>query len=184
MANAKRVTDSVGLPMVVAGDANLQQPHFNLSRSRSCDAPTIIPSLNLLMTSCRLTHCNPRDRAAHIAGAGSDSIFIYSSHAMEVGVRDGCWDRSISCASPVSCLIRCVQTQRVGPTLPPLRDWKPTLIRAYVVLLQWSVRIQDLSVNRPEMIAILHRHARVQRRNRRRKEPSWWSSECFPAHIA
>ena len=33
---------NLGLPMIIAGDANVWMPHFNLSRSRSCDK-AIIP---------------------------------------------------------------------------------------------------------------------------------------------
>ena len=85
--------------VVIAGDANVWHPHFNLSRSRSCDVP-IIPFWDLLMASCRLDLCNPPDRATHISGAGLDCIFISSGHVVDVVVRHG-----LQCCtgSPVCC---------------------------------------------------------------------------------
>ena len=63
-----------------------------------------------------------------------------------------------------------------GPTLPPLSDWRPTLVRAHAELRQWSARVQDLCQSCPrsrasldgvfnEMISILQRHAL--------RQPSW-----------
>ena len=75
-------------PMVIAGDANIWHPHFNLGRSRSCDS-IVIPFVDFLMVSCQLRLCNPPDRATHISGAGLDCIFISSSHGVEVTVHDG-----------------------------------------------------------------------------------------------
>ena len=75
VAVAQRVQNAVSVPMIIAGDANVWHPHFNLSRSISCDVP-IIPFLDLLMASCRLELSNPPDRATHILGAGLDCIFI------------------------------------------------------------------------------------------------------------
>ena len=82
------------------------------------------------------------------------------------------------------------------PTLPPLRDWKPTLMRAHSELMRWSVRIHNVGQQHHQdrgavidalfndMISILHRHAPFQRRCRRQRQPSWWTPQCFEAHVA
>ena len=65
VAMAKRVHVEVRLPMIVAGDANVWHPYFNLGRSRSVD-DMIVPFINLLISSCGLVFCNPRDRATPV----------------------------------------------------------------------------------------------------------------------
>ena len=54
---ARRVHIEVRLPMIVAGDANVWHPHFNLGRSRSADN-MIVPFIDLLISSCGLVLCN------------------------------------------------------------------------------------------------------------------------------
>ena len=85
-----------------------------------------------------------------------------------------------------------------GPSLPPHRDWRPTLIRAHQELVEWSHRIQAFCVELPcssdqgvsldglfsDMIAILLQHAPAQRRTRRRRQPSWWTLQFFEACVA
>ena len=207
VAIARRVFCTVELPMVIAGDANIWHPHFNLGRSRSCDS-IVIPFVDLLMASCQLRLCNPPDRATHISGAGLDCIFISSSHAVEVTVHDGddcCAVAPICCPLLGSDHFLCVThgltilarpESDSLPTLPPLRDWKPTLMRAHSELMRWSVRIQNVGRQHHQdrgavidalfndMISILHRHAPFQRRGRRQRQPSWWTPQCFEAHVA
>ena len=179
----------------------------HLSRSRLCDVP-IIPFLDLLMASCRLELCNPPDRATHTSGAGLDCIFISSGHVVDVVVNDGlqcCTGSPVCCPVLGSDHFLCIAAGLSpptrpdpvrGPTLPPLRDWRPTLIRAHEELFQWSARVQDLCQSSPpsrrqllggvfnEMIAILHHHAPAQRCHRRRRQPSWWTPECHQACVA
>ena len=178
VAVAQRVQNAVSVPMVIAGDANVWHPHFNLSRSRSCDVP-IIPFLDLLMASCRLELCNAPDRATHISGGGLDCIFISSGHVVDVVVHDGlqcCTSSPVCCPVLGSNHFLCIAAGLSLPTsrpsawtkLPPLRDWRPTLIRASSFS---GVRESKISASPPsrrqlldgvfnEMIAILHHHAR------------------------
>ena len=155
------------------------------------------PFWDLLMVSCRLELCNPLYRPTHISGAGLGCIFISSGHVVDVVVHDGLqFCRGVCCPVLGSDHFLCIAAGLSlptrpdpvrGPTLPPLRDWRPTLIRAHAELLQWGTRVQDLCQSSPpsrrqlldgvfkEMIAILHLHAPTQRCHRRR--PSWWTPE-------
>ena len=130
---AKHVDSTMSLPMIMAGDANVWHPHFNLGRTRSVDA-LIIPFVDLLASSCGLRLCNPRDQATHLAGAALDLVFISSPCEAVVRVHNG-----VSCCSEVpSCCtllgsdhFLCVAATQLtwrppleaGPRLPPLRDW-------------------------------------------------------------
>ena len=84
VAVAQRVQNPVSVPMVIAGVATqCEHPHFNLSRSRSCDVP-IIPFLRFghgLLADWTVRAIQ-RDRATHISGAGLDCIFISSGHVV------------------------------------------------------------------------------------------------------
>ena len=55
---ARRIHIEVRLPMIVAGDANVWHPHFNLGRSRSVDN-MIVAFINLLISSCGLVLWGP-----------------------------------------------------------------------------------------------------------------------------
>ena len=59
VAVARRVQIEVRFPMIIAGDANVGHPHFTLGRSRSADN-MIVPFIDLLISSCGLVLCNPR----------------------------------------------------------------------------------------------------------------------------
>ena len=197
---AQRVQNAVSVPVVIAGDANVWHPHFNHPDHAMCQSSLF---WDLLMVSCRLELCSPPDRATHISGAGSDCIFISSGHVVDVVVHDGlqcCTGSPVCCPVLGSDHFLCAAGLSLptrpdpvrGPTLPPLRDWRPILIRAHAELLQWSARVHDLSaspVHPPEdsldgvlneMIAILHHHAPAQRR----RQPSWWTPVCHQACVA
>ena len=81
-------TSKFGLPMIVAGDANVWHPHFNLGRSRSVDN-MIVPFIDLLISSCGLVLCNPHDRTTHNTGAALDLVCASSSSPVIVCVHDG-----------------------------------------------------------------------------------------------
>ena len=160
------------------------------------------------MASCQLRFCNPPNRATHIWGAGLDCIFISTSHAVEVTVHDGddcCAVVPICCPLLGSDHFLCVThgltlparpESDPSPSLPPLRDWKPILMRAHSELMWWSVRIQNVGQQHHQdrgaviedlfndMISILHRHALFQWRCRRQRQPSWWTPQNFEAHMA
>ena len=90
-----------------------------------------------------------------------------------------------------------VATPQVAPP-PPLRDWAPTLLRAHGALLHWSSRldallcgplpVSDRSLIVEEifnnLITILLQHAPSQCQFPRRRQPVWWTSECFAACVA
>ena len=59
--SATRIHRSVGLPMIIAGDAH-------------CDS-LVFPFVDLLISSCNLEICNPREQAAHVGGGGLDCVF-------------------------------------------------------------------------------------------------------------
>ena len=77
LASARHVHSTMNLPMIMASDANVWHPHFNLGRTRSVDA-LIVPIVDLLASSCGLRLCNPRDQAIDDAGAALDLVFISS----------------------------------------------------------------------------------------------------------
>ena len=85
-----------------------------------------------IMASCRLELCNRPDRATHISGAGLDCIFISSGHVVF-------WSVSSHTSRPSA-----------WTNVPPLRDWRPTLIRAHAELLQQSARVCASPVHPPE----------------------------------
>ena len=108
------------------------------------------------------------------------------------------WDLTTTCASPATLPSPVPSQSDARPSLPPLRDWKPTLLRAYEDLLQWSRQIHILSEGVDstsdhgallddlfhDMVDVLHQHAPSQRRIRRQRQPPWWTSECFAACVA
>ena len=151
VAVAQRVQNAVSVPMIIARDANVWHPHFNLSRSRSCDVP-IIPFLDLLMVSCRLELCNPPD---WIASSSLQVMLWMLWCTMGCNVAQvplcvaQCWGQTISCASQLVCLFPLVRNQCVDQLCRRLRDWRPTLIRAHAELLQWSARVHDLCQSSP-----------------------------------
>ena len=196
--------------MIMAGDANVWHPHFNLGRTRSVDA-LIIPFVDLLASSCGLGLCNPRDQATHLAGAALDLVFISSPCEAVVRVHDG-----VSCCSEVpSCCpllgsdhflcvaatqLTCRPPPEAGPCLPPLRDWCPTLCSAYSSIIEWSRdvhsllwsvaptdedrRLSTVDAVYEQLLSILMWHAPSQFRLRRRRQPSWWTPACMAACIA
>ena len=62
-------------------------------------------------------------------------IFISSTRVVEVVVRNG-----LRCCADFPVLLPLCWRQ-----LPPLHDWRPTLVRAHAEVLQWSARAHDLS---------------------------------------
>ena len=95
VAIARRVHIEVRLPMIFAGDANL---------GPSCSADNmIVPFIDLLISSCGLVLCNPRDRATHNAGAALDLVCASSSSPVTVRVHDGdnCCSRAPACCPSV-----------------------------------------------------------------------------------
>ena len=134
-------TVSVGLPMIIAGDANVWHPHFRL-RTRHCDS-LVLPFVDLLISSCNLEICNPREQATHVGGGGLDCVFISRSCAVPARVHSGdhcCDEAPVCCPLLGSDHFLCVAQPiplPLGPSrrserrpLPPLRDWAPTLLRA------------------------------------------------------
>ena len=185
---------SVDLPMIIAGDANVWHPHFRL-RTRHCDSLVLL-FVDLLISSCNLEICNPREQA-HVGGGGLDCVFISGDHC--------CDEAPVCCPLLGSDHILCVAQPiplPLGPSrmsewrpLPPFRDWAPTLLRAQ---LHWSSRldallcgplpVSDRSLIVEEifnnLITILLQHAPSQRQLPRRRQPVWWTSECFTACVA
>ena len=124
--------------MIIAGDANVWHPHFRL-RTRHCDA-LVLPFVDLLISSCTLEICNPREQATHVGGGGLDCVFISRSCAVLVRVHSGdhcCDEAPVCCPLLGSDHFLCVAQSiplPFGPSrrselrpLPPLRDWAPTL---------------------------------------------------------
>ena len=83
--------------------------------------------------------------------------------------------------------------------LPPLRDWKPTLLRAHQDVIQWSSRLDamlpgplpretDRTSTMDDMfvslITIFRMRAPSQRQHPRHKQPAWWTPGCFEACVA
>ena len=178
--------------MVVAGDANVWHSTHS---TRSCDA-VILPFVDLLISSCNLELCNPREQA-HISGGGLDCVFILRSCGVPITVHSGnqcCMEAPACCpllgSDPL--LVRCTLDSA------PLRDWKPTLPRAHQDLRQWSSRldamllepltrktdrsstVDDIFVS---VITILRTHAPSQRQHPRRRQPAWWTPECCEACV-
>ena len=137
------------LRLELAGDANVWHPHFTVGRSRSAD-DMIVPFIELLISSCRLVLCNPRDKATHYAGAALDLICSSSNSPMTVRVHDGdnCCSRAPACCPLSGQIISSVLEQPVSLVLsevsnapkssPLLRDWRPTLLRAFNQLSLWA----------------------------------------------
>ena len=88
----------------------------------------------------------------------------------------------------------------MGPSLPPLRAWRPTRCQAYSSLIEWSRDVHSLlcsialgdEVRRLSLVdAIYERlisihmwHAPSQGRMLRRRQPFWWTPACVTACIA
>ena len=211
VAMARRVHIEVRLPMIVAGDANVWHPHFNLGRSRSADN-MIVPFIDLLLSSCGLVLCNPRDRATHNAGAALDLVCASSSSPVTVRVHDGdnCCSHAPACCPLLgSDHFLCVGTTSfprpevsdVPRGIPLLRDWRPTLLRAFSQLSLWSEKILlQSSTEQPlrevdrtsildglytEMLSILTAHSPAPRQHsHRRRQPAWWDADCLAACVA
>ena len=151
---ATHIHSSLGLPMVIPGDANVWHPHFRL-RTRSCDA-MILSFMDLLISSCHLELCNPSGQATHISGGGLDCVFISRSCAVPITVHSGnqcCVEAPACCPLLGSDHFLCVAHSIPLPVSParcehrplhPLRDWKPTLLRAHQDVLQWSSRLDAM----------------------------------------
>ena len=69
---ATHIHQSMGLPMIIAGDANVWHPHFRM-RTRTCDS-LVLPSVDLLISSCNVEIWNPREQ---------DTQFFIGAHAAE-----------------------------------------------------------------------------------------------------
>ena len=88
----------------------------------------------------------------------------------------------------------------VGPRLPPLRDWRPTLCQAHSSLIEWSRdvhsllwsvapideerRLSTVVAIYERLLSILVWHAPSQLRLPPRRQPSWWTLACMAACIA
>ena len=121
LLSARHVRATSNLPMILAGDANVWHPHFNLGRQRPVDDP-IVPLVNQLLSSCGLVLLNPPNVGTHSAGAALELVMMSSSCSGSVRVHDGmgrCNHAPACCRAQVP---RC---------LPPLRDWHPVLLRAH-----------------------------------------------------
>ena len=68
LQSARHVRATSNFPMILAGDANVWHPHFNLGRQRSVD-DLIVPLVNQLLSSCGLVLLNPPNVGTHSAGA-------------------------------------------------------------------------------------------------------------------
>ena len=62
-------------------------PHCRL-RTRHCDS-LVLPFVDLLISSCNLEICNPREQATHVGGGELDCVFISRSCAVPVTVHSG-----------------------------------------------------------------------------------------------
>ena len=132
---ARRVHSTMGLPMVLAGDANVWHLHFHLGRVRPVDN-LIIPFIDLLLSSCDLVLCNPADQPTHNAGAALDLVFVSSTCPAAVRVHDGhnCCEHALACCPLLRsdhylCVVSTsIQMDHIPPApcgLPLLRDWGP-----------------------------------------------------------
>ena len=101
----------------------------------------ILPFVDLVISSCNLEVCNPREQATHISGST-----VHSGNQC-------CMEAPACCPLLGSDHFLCVAHSiplTVSPTrcehrpLPPLWDWKPTLLRAHQDLLQWSSRLDAM----------------------------------------
>ena len=197
--------------MIVAGDANVWHPHFNLGRSRSVDN-MIVPFIDLLISSCGLVLCNPRNRATYNAGAALDLVCASSNSPVTVRVHDGdnCCSHAPACCPLLgSDHFLCVGTTSfprpevpdVPRGIPLLRDWRPTLLRAFNQLSLWAEKIllQSATEQPPrevdrtsildglytEMLSILTAHSPAPRQHsHRRRQPAWWDADCLAACVA
>ena len=104
------------------------------------------------------------------------------------------WDHFLCITWNIPLPVPSDQESRVAPSLLLLREWRPTLVRVHPGLVRWSARIQmfndspsdDCSLHDDlfsTKISVLHRHVPSQRRTRRR-QPAWWTLECFEACVA
>ena len=132
--SATRIHHSVGLAMIIAGDANVWHLISDCAPGH-CDS-LVIPFVDLLISSCNLELCNPRDQATHV-GSGLDCVFSRSC-AVPVRVHSGdhcCDEAPVCCPLLVSDHFLCVAQSiplSLGPSTRsewkfPLRDWAPTL---------------------------------------------------------
>ena len=149
---ARRVHIEVRLPMIVAGDANVWHPHFTLGRSRSADH-MIVPFIDLLISSCGLVLCKTGPPTLPVRPL---IWFVPSSSPVIVRVHDG---DTCCCHAPACCPLLgsdhffCVGTTSfprpgvsVAPSgIPLLRDWRPTLLRAFSQLSLWAKQLLQQS---------------------------------------
>ena len=194
-ATVRHVRSTVDLPMVIAGDANVWFPYFSLGRSRSVD--------NLVVPS--------PDQATHVAGAALVLALISSHCPCSMLVHSGLqccveapgWCPIMGsdhylCVASASLIHRPahVQSQR----LLPLRNWSSTLLRGYGDLCTWSGRVfsclQGPTPDCParcldvvdklydQSLSVLSWHSPRPRMVPRRRQPSWWTHECYSACVA
>ena len=130
----------MGLPLIIAGGANVRHPHFNLSRPRSCDV-MVFSFVDLLVMSCNLRCATP----VHRSPTSAEPVKIASSSPEVVPLESRCTRESdVACRPPACCPMfgsgycQCVAQAIFLPVpsrpevrcWPLLRDWKPTLFHA------------------------------------------------------
>ena len=130
---------------------------------------------------------------------------------MTVRVHDGdnCCNHAPACClcwGPItsSVLEHCFPCPGVSDAprgIPLLRDWRPTLLRAFSQLSLWAEKIfLQSSSERParevdrteildglytEMLSILTAHSPAPRQHsHRRRQPAWWDADCLAACVA
>ena len=207
---ARHVRATSDLPMILAGDANVWHPHFELGRHRAVDG-LIVPLVDQLLSSCGLVLMNPSRLATHNDGGALDLMMMSSSYSGSFRIHDGmgCCIRAPGCCPLLgsdhfllvaSTTLRRQITTQVPRSLPLLRDWHPVLLRAHHDLTGWahevaqyldgdipndeSIRVRSVDLLHQEMVSILSWHAPRQHHSHQRRQPSWWSPDCLAACIA
>ena len=90
------MSTTMGLPLIIAGGANVRHPHFNLSRPRSCDV-MVFSFVDLLVMSCNLRCATP----VHRSPTSAEPVKIASSSPEVVPLESRCTRES-----DVACRLR------------------------------------------------------------------------------
>ena len=153
---------------------------------------------------------NPRDQATHVGGAALDLVFVSIDCPSTLRIHDGvsCCHQAPGCCPIMGsnhrlCVLSTELVHRspsVARSIPPLRDWSSTLLRAHMELWEWSCEVSGHLHGLPprnearrvdvmdglyqKLLAILARHVPHHRCLPRRSQPSWWTPECHAACVS
>ena len=204
-ATVRDVRSTVDLPMVIAGDANVWLPYFSLGRSRSVDK-LVVPFIDLLISSCGLRlPSHPRGWGCSrpyvdlfplplfdvgpqwVAMLRGSSWLLPHNGFRPLPVRGICFIDSQACSRPVST--SALPAQLVLNSTPCIWD-----------LCTWSGRVfsclQGPTPDCPalcldvvdqlydQLLSVLSWHSPRPRMVPRRRQPSWWTHECYSACVA